>query len=118
MRRKASRSIARHGGVIQPFYMLRFVGRMRRQNRIVSIALGARRIERAHIQRIKRGTGFSTLDQIRIGKEWPSDRDQIGFAGFKIVFGARRVVAAGKDEHAFELLAEGIFDRLRHRGRR
>jgi hypothetical protein len=36
--------------------------------------------------------------------ERPSDRDQIGFAGFEIAFGARRFVAAGKAEYASLML--------------
>jgi opacity protein-like surface antigen len=64
-----------------------------------------------------RSAGLPALDQIRIGEERPPDRDQIGLAGIEIAFRPRGVIAAGKDEPAFELFAEGVFDRLRHRRR-
>src|SRR5450631_715543 len=53
--------------------------RRRLQRRIVRVALGAAAIEGRLVRRVERRAALEALDQIRIGKERFSERDQVGF---------------------------------------
>src|SRR5436190_19116900 len=64
----------------------------RRQRRIVRISLGAAAVERVLVPRVQRRALLEALDEVGVGDEGFSKRDQIGRVGVELPVGELEVV--------------------------
>src|ERR1700722_20790736 len=76
------------------------------EHRIIGVALGAAAIERRLVRRVERRAASESLDQIGIGDERLSERDQVGLVGRERLGGQREIIAIVGDIGALEAFAQ------------
>ena len=77
-----------------------------RQRRIVRVSLGAAAIERRLVGCVQRCALLQPLDQVGVGDERLSERDQVGRIGIELLVGEFEVIAVVGDIGLLEPLAQ------------
>src|ERR1022692_2632916 len=76
------------------------------KRRIVGVPLGPGHVEGGHVGRIELRVQAQTLHQVRVGEEWPAERDQVGAPLDQRTLGARAIETAGQNEQSRKAAAQ------------